>query len=169
MISRAFIRLLPFLCLLVASSAKHSDTPSRRLSSPRRLKGMHNINIIESASPPIIENDWHDPAKTKTDNRHELRFLEKKSGSATKSKTDKESTTDKKGKKTKTCPSSMNLFHRLSRVQPKTRFLFIPVLFRALTMMDFLASQSIGIYCYCSHLLQRIYLIPIITRIKMYR
>mmetsp|Transcript_16160 Transcript_16160/g.20644 ORF Transcript_16160/g.20644 Transcript_16160/m.20644 type:complete len:140 (+) Transcript_16160:61-480(+) len=124
MISRAFIRLLPFLCLLVASSAKHNDTPSRRLSSPRRLKGMHNINIIESASPPIIENDWHDPAKTKTDNRHELRFLEKKSGSATKSKTDKESTTDKKGKKTKTSPSSIE---PVSPTQPSATEDEVPV------------------------------------------
>jgi hypothetical protein len=85
---------------------------------------MHNINIIESASPPIIENDWHDPAKTKTDNRHELRFLEKKSGSARKSKTDKESTTDKKGKKTKTSPSSIE---PVSPTQPSATEDEVPV------------------------------------------
>eukprot|EP00984_Skeletonema_dohrnii_P017358 scaffold7887_cov81-Skeletonema_dohrnii-CCMP3373.AAC.2 len=122
MISRAFIHLIPFLCLLVASSAKRSDTPSRRLSSPRRLKGMHNINIIESASPPIVENDWKDPAMT--DNRHERRFLKKKSDSARKSKTDKEGTTDKKGKKTKTSPRSIE---PVSPTQPSATEDEVPV------------------------------------------
>lgn len=104
MISRAFFRLLPFLCLLMAS-AKQNDTPSRRLSSLRRLKvkGMNNINVDESAFSPVVEDDWNDRAQM--GNRHELRFLKKESDSSTKTKTksDEESTDGKKGKtKTKT-------------------------------------------------------------------
>ena len=99
MISRAFFRMLPFLCLMVAS-AKQNDTPSRRLSSLRRLKvkGMNNINVEGPASPPIVEDDWNDRAQM--GNRHELRFLKKESDSSTKTKTktDKESTDGKKGK-----------------------------------------------------------------------
>ena len=99
MISRAFFRLLPFLCLLVAS-AKQNDTPSRRLSSLRRLKvkGMNNINVEASVSPPVVDDGWNDRAQM--GNRHELRFLKKESDSSTKTKTktDVESTDGKKGK-----------------------------------------------------------------------
>ena len=62
MIARAFFRLLPFMCLLMASAkAKHDDTPSRRLSSPRQLRGMNDFDIDESVSAPIVYNDWNDP------------------------------------------------------------------------------------------------------------
>ena len=114
MISRAFFRLLPFLCLLVASAnAKQNDTPSRRLSSLRRLKvkGMNNINVDDSASPPIVDDGWND--RTQMGNRHELRFLKKESdsdSSKTKTKTTKESTDGKKGKtKTSTTGTSSTL------------------------------------------------------------
>mmetsp|Transcript_12413 Transcript_12413/g.19102 ORF Transcript_12413/g.19102 Transcript_12413/m.19102 type:complete len:160 (+) Transcript_12413:124-603(+) len=119
MISRAFFRLLPFLCLLVAS-AKQNDTPSRsrRLASPRRLKvkGMNNINNEDNASPSIVEDGWNDRATM--GNRHELRFLKKESDSdstSTKTKTktktdeDKESTDGKKGKTKKSDTSSTEL------------------------------------------------------------
>ena len=62
MIAQAFFRLLPFMCLLMASAkAKHDGTPSRRLSSPRQLRGMNDFNIEESASPPNVDNGWNDP------------------------------------------------------------------------------------------------------------
>lgn len=81
------------------ASAKHNDdTPSRRLFSPRKLKGMDKIIIAESVSPPIVDNDWSDPEMT--GNHHELRFLEKQKK---KKESDKESTvTVKKDKKSKT-------------------------------------------------------------------
>eukprot|EP00986_Skeletonema_menzelii_P000174 scaffold48_cov122-Skeletonema_menzelii.AAC.3 len=86
MIARAFFRLLPFtfmfMCLLMVASAKtkNNDTPSRRLSSPRQLKGMDNIIIKDklASSPPIVDNDRIDPADS--GNRNELRFLEKNKG-----------------------------------------------------------------------------------------
>ena len=50
------------MCLLMASAkAKHDDTPSRRLSSPRQLRGMNDFHIEESVSPPIVDNGWNDP------------------------------------------------------------------------------------------------------------
>ena len=102
MIARAFFRLLPFMCLLMAS-AKHTenDTPSRRLSSPRQLRGMNDFDIEESVSPPIVDNGWNDPVES--GNHHELRFLKKKKTKTDKTDSDKESTsTGKKGKKSKT-------------------------------------------------------------------
>ena len=131
MINRALFRLLPFLCLLVlAASAKKNDSPSRRMSSPgyygkkelnRRLKGMvGNNNKDESSAglPPMpIGNDWRrlDEANpgANTRNRHELRFLKKKSSTKKKSKdakkskrkTKKKDSTSKQ-KKSKTTPTS---------------------------------------------------------------
>ena len=61
MIARAFFRLLPFMCLLMASAkAKHDDTLSRRLSSPRQLRGINDFDTEESVSPPIVDNGWND-------------------------------------------------------------------------------------------------------------
>ena len=61
MISRAFFRLLPFMCLLMASAkAKHEDTLSRRLSSPRQLRGMNDFDLEESVSTPNVDSGWND-------------------------------------------------------------------------------------------------------------
>ena len=81
MIARDFSRLLPFMCLLMVASAKNNDTPSRRLSSPRQLKGMDNIIIKDklASSPPIVDNDRIDPADS-GNRKNELRFLEKNKG-----------------------------------------------------------------------------------------
>ena len=90
MIARAFFRLLPFMCLLMAS-AKHTeiDTPSRRLSSPRQLRGINDFDIEESSSPPIVDNDWEDPGDSGN------RLLKKKKKKKNKGKKKK----GKKGKK----------------------------------------------------------------------
>ena len=90
MIARAFFRLLPFMCLLMASAkAKHDDTPSRRLSSPRQLRGINDFDIEESISPPIVDNDWNDPEGVGD------RLLKKKK----KKKKGKKKNKGKKGKK----------------------------------------------------------------------
>jgi hypothetical protein len=108
MISRALLRLLPFLCLLVLeSSAKTHDHSTRRLSSPgyygkkelnRKLKGMNNNKVDSSDSHSSMQNDWRrfeaDPGVTNSHNPF-LRFLKKAKSSSTKqpkTKTKKDST-----------------------------------------------------------------------------
>ena len=84
----------------MVASAKNNDTPSRRLSSPRQLKGMDKIIIEESVSPPIVDNDWNDAEMT--GNHHELRFLKKqKSLKGTKKNKDSDKESTGTGKKTK--------------------------------------------------------------------
>ena len=77
------------MCLLMASAkAKHDNTPSLVLSSPRQLRGMNDFDIEETVSAPIVYNDWNDPEEVGD------RLLKKKKKKKNKGKKNK----GKKGK-----------------------------------------------------------------------